>query len=142
MLAIAGLKSNKMRSLLTMLGIIIGISSVISIVSIGSSMTSALNDTLSQLGASNIICRIMPKDDNWNVSAEDSGKFIEIARENEEGKFEVKKVPVTTGIETDISVEIESDDLNEGDKLIMDPTLYEEGQIITLAADNGGGTYE
>ena len=75
MLAIAGLKSNKMRSLLTMLGIIIGISSVISIVSIGSSMTSALNDTLSQLGASNIICRIMPKDDNWNVSAEDSDLF-------------------------------------------------------------------
>ena len=77
-----------------------------------------------------------------SILEEDSGKFIEIARENEEGKFEVKKVPVTTGIETDISVEIESDDLNEGDKLIMDPTLYEEGQIITLAADNGGGTYE
>lgn len=77
-----------------------------------------------------------------SILEEDSGKFIEIARENEEGRFEVKKVPVTTGIETDISVEIESDDLNEGDKLIMDPTLYEEGQIITLAADNGGGTYE
>lgn len=75
MLAIAGLKSNKMRSLLTMLGIIIGISSVISIVSIGNSMTSALNDTLSQLGANNIICRIMPRDDNWNASVEDSDLF-------------------------------------------------------------------
>lgn len=75
MLAIAGLKANKMRSLLTMLGIIIGISSVIAIVSIGNSMTSALNDTLSQLGANNIICRIMPRDDNWNASVEESDLF-------------------------------------------------------------------
>lgn len=75
LLAIAGLKANKMRSLLTMLGIIIGISSVISIVSIGNSMTSALNDTLSQLGANNIICRIMPRDNNWSADVEDSDLF-------------------------------------------------------------------
>lgn len=72
MLAIAGLKANKMRSLLTMLGIIIGISSVIAIVSIGNSMTSALNDTLSQLGASNIVVNVMPREDNWNVKVEDA----------------------------------------------------------------------
>ncbi|MDO5516448.1 MAG: ABC transporter permease [Clostridium sp.] len=71
-LAIAGLKANKMRSLLTMLGIIIGISSVIAIVSIGSSMTSALNDTLSKLGANNIMVRVMPREDNWNAKYEDS----------------------------------------------------------------------
>ena len=39
MLAIAGLKSNKMRAVLTMLGIIIGIGSVIGIVSVGNAMT-------------------------------------------------------------------------------------------------------
>lgn len=71
-LAIAGLKSNKMRSLLTMLGIIIGIASVIAIVSIGDSMTSALNDTFSQFGANNIDVSIRPKEDNWNVHVEDS----------------------------------------------------------------------
>lgn len=75
-LAIAGLKSNKMRSLLTMLGII-GISSVIAIVSIGDSMTSALNDTFSQFGANNISVRIMPKEDNWNVNVEDSDLISE-----------------------------------------------------------------
>ena len=72
MLAIAGLKANKMRSILTMLGIIIGLSSVIAIVSIGIAMTSALNDTLSQLGASNIVVNVMPRDDNWNVKVEDA----------------------------------------------------------------------
>lgn len=76
-LAIAGLKSNKMRSLLTMLGIIIGISSVISIVSIGDSMTSALNDTFSQFGANNISVSVRPREDNWNVSVEDSDLISE-----------------------------------------------------------------
>ena len=72
MLAVAGLKANKMRSLLTMLGIIIGISSVIAIVSIGNSMTAALNDTLSQLGASNIQCYITFKDKDWSKEPDDS----------------------------------------------------------------------
>lgn len=72
MLAIAGLKANKMRSLLTMLGIIIGISSVISIVSIGNSISSALNDTLSKLGASNIAVEVMPRDKNYSAKVEDS----------------------------------------------------------------------
>ncbi len=54
LLAIAGLKSNKVRALLTMLGIIIGIGSVIAIVSIGDAMTSTVTDTMSSLGANNI----------------------------------------------------------------------------------------
>lgn len=72
MLAMAGLKANKMRSLLTMLGIIIGISSVISIVSIGNSISSALNDTLSKLGASNIEVDVMPRDKNYSAKVEDT----------------------------------------------------------------------
>jgi len=54
MLAIAGLKSNKMRALLTMLGIIIGISSVIGIVSIGSAITAKVSGELDKLGANNM----------------------------------------------------------------------------------------
>ena len=46
LLAIAGLKSNKMRSLLTMLGIIIGIASVIGVVSVGNAMTSTVSSEL------------------------------------------------------------------------------------------------
>ncbi len=53
-LAIESLKSNKMRALLTMLGIIIGIMSIISIVIIGDAMTSSVTDSLSTLGTNNI----------------------------------------------------------------------------------------
>jgi len=44
-LAISGLKANKMRALLTMLGIIIGISSVIAIMTVGNTLQVAMSDT-------------------------------------------------------------------------------------------------
>jgi putative ABC transport system permease protein len=53
-LAISSLRSNKMRALLTMLGIIIGIMSVIAIVTIGKAMTASVTSNLSSLGTSNI----------------------------------------------------------------------------------------
>lgn len=53
-LALQGLRSNKMRSLLTMLGIIIGIGSVIAIMTVSSSLTSSITDTFAEMGANNI----------------------------------------------------------------------------------------
>ncbi len=49
-LALTAIRSNKMRSFLTMLGIIIGISSVIAITSIGSSAKAAVNEQFSSFG--------------------------------------------------------------------------------------------
>lgn len=53
-LAFFSLKANKMRALLTMLGIIIGIASVIAIMTVGNSMTSTVTVTMASMGASNI----------------------------------------------------------------------------------------
>lgn len=53
-LALGGLVSNKMRSLLTMLGIIIGIGSVIAIMTVSSSLTSSITNTFAEMGANNI----------------------------------------------------------------------------------------
>jgi putative ABC transport system permease protein len=64
LLAIAGLRANKMRSLLTMLGIIIGISSVIAIVSVGNSLTASFKTTMEDFGASNIIVYVREKGTN------------------------------------------------------------------------------
>lgn len=57
-LALSGLKANKMRALLTMLGIIIGISSVIAIVTVGDSMRSSVTSSMSDLGAKNLMVGI------------------------------------------------------------------------------------
>ena len=52
--AVTSIFSNKMRSVLTMLGIIIGISSVIIITTIGGSIQSTLTSTLNSLGGNTI----------------------------------------------------------------------------------------
>nr|WP_312289134.1 ABC transporter permease [Clostridium chromiireducens] len=64
LLAVAGIRSSKMRSLLTMLGIIIGISSVIGIVSIGSAITAKVSGELDKLGANNMIVQVREKSEN------------------------------------------------------------------------------
>ena len=53
-LALNGLKANKMRALLTMLGIIIGISSVIAIMTVGNSLTVFMNEAYADMGINNI----------------------------------------------------------------------------------------
>ena len=53
-LALRALLRNRMRTFLTMLGIIIGISSVIIMMSLGSSLTSVMSDTFSSMGTNSI----------------------------------------------------------------------------------------
>ena len=53
-LAFSSLWANKLRALLTMLGIIIGIGSVIAIVTVGDSLSGSLTDSLSAFGVNNI----------------------------------------------------------------------------------------
>ncbi|MDR3593694.1 ABC transporter permease [Clostridium sp.] len=64
LLAIAGIRASKMRSLLTMLGIIIGISSVIGIVSIGGAITSKVSGELDKLGANNMYIQVREKSED------------------------------------------------------------------------------
>lgn len=65
LLAVNGLRANKMRALLTMLGIIIGISSVITIVTIGNAMTASLTSVLNDMGANSIQLQILDKPDEY-----------------------------------------------------------------------------
>lgn len=60
-LALDGLRANKMRSLLTMLGIIIGIAAVISILTVGKSLTSTVSNSFNELGSSNIYYYVASK---------------------------------------------------------------------------------
>ncbi|MBL8997522.1 MAG: ABC transporter permease [Gemmatimonadetes bacterium] len=48
--ALAALRANKMRSLLTMLGIVIGVSAVIAVVALGRGAQQAVNDRIASLG--------------------------------------------------------------------------------------------
>lgn len=61
-LALEGLRANKMRALLTMLGIIIGIGAVIGIVTVGDALTLSVTDSMSSLGSTNIMVMLQEKD--------------------------------------------------------------------------------
>lgn len=69
--AVTSIFSNKMRSILTMLGIIIGISAVITITTIGSSIQSTLTSTLNSLGGNTISvyleARYPEDDEDWET---------------------------------------------------------------------------
>lgn len=66
LLALAGLKANKMRSFLTMLGIIIGIASVIAIMTVGDAVNHSVTSSMGDIGANNIEFYLTYRDDvDW-----------------------------------------------------------------------------
>ena len=71
-LSLSGIVSNKMRSFLTMLGIIIGISAVITITTIGNSVSATLSNTMNKLGGVNYLyinldAKYPENDEDWDT---------------------------------------------------------------------------
>jgi putative ABC transport system permease protein len=64
-LALESLRSNKMRAFLTMLGIIIGIASVIAIISVGDSLTASITTEMQSIGTNNIMIMVREKDNGF-----------------------------------------------------------------------------
>ncbi|WP_099468118.1 ABC transporter permease [Konateibacter massiliensis] len=68
LLAINSLLANKMRALLTMLGIIIGIGSVIAIMTVGDSLTNSVSSSMESMGANNITVGLQQKSEEEEVN--------------------------------------------------------------------------
>ena len=68
LLAFHSLRANKMRSLLTMLGIIIGIASVIAIMTLGDSLSKSVTDSMSSMGANNVTVGLQQKSTTTEVT--------------------------------------------------------------------------
>ena len=79
-LALTAIRVNKMRSFLTMLGMIIGISSVIAIVSIGDTMRSMFAKEYEEIGLNRVKCYVMKFDGYYYYSENfTADQFNEIA---------------------------------------------------------------
>ena len=80
-LAIASIKSNKMRSFLTMLGIIIGVAAVIILVSIMDGVTGQVSDVFEGLGMNNITVSITSRGSTRYVEPETLYELIDKNKE-------------------------------------------------------------
>ncbi|WP_010252288.1 ABC transporter permease [Acetivibrio cellulolyticus] len=76
-MAIGNILARKVRSLLTMLGIIIGIVAVIVIVGLGNGMENYLVDTFKSMGTNLLTVNITGRGSTRNVSTEDMFKIVE-----------------------------------------------------------------
>ena len=76
-MAIKSLMTSKMRALLTMLGIIIGVAAVIIIVSLGNGMQQYMNAQFDQVGVNLIQVYVYPSGNNRDVEPEDFYQLVE-----------------------------------------------------------------
>lgn len=76
-MAIKSILSNKVRSFLTMLGVIIGVGSVIAAVAFAQGSTKSITDSLQGLGTNLISISITGRNSNRNITYDDLKKFSE-----------------------------------------------------------------
>src|SRR5450756_394185 len=76
-MAIKSILSNKVRSFLTMLGVIIGVGSVITAVAFAQGSTKSITDSIQSMGSNLIQITIMGRGSNRNVTYEDLKAFAE-----------------------------------------------------------------
>lgn len=60
-----------------------------------------------------------------------NGNNIYVAEE-QKGKYVVKEIPVTKGIESDVNIEIQGEDIKDGLIVIGDTTTYKPGSIVQI----------
>ncbi len=86
-LALNGLRSNLMRTLLTMLGIIIGIASVIAIMTVGDSINGTVTSSMESIGANNItvsVSRMESDEEDVTSTGRNFGAFSRYAAMSDE----------------------------------------------------------
>lgn len=97
-IAFKNIKSNKLRSALTMLGLIIGIASVIVLVGIGSGATSNIEDSVKSLGTDILTVNINSSDASFEYESLDEIK--ELANINEIAPYKNISASVNRGTTT------------------------------------------
>lgn len=79
--AFSSIISNKMRSILTMLGIIIGISAVITITTLGTTLRSTIKGAFSSLGANYFWVNVYPRSEDENYYSVDDAITVEMLKD-------------------------------------------------------------
>ena len=139
-LAFKQLLSNKMRSILTMLGIIIGVLSVTLLVSVANSMTESVNSQMTDLGSNIISVMVTSKDPNKQLSYTDAKKFkdidnIEKISADVSGNVDLKysdkdKISPIVGTDNNF-IDLENKKLSEG-RFILPIDIKYNNKVVVL----------
>ena len=81
-LAWEGLRANKMRALLTMLGIIIGIGSVIGLLTVGEGLSANITGEMAAMGAGNVTIYFKERDNEFNDNSPFAQQAFGIAEDD------------------------------------------------------------
>ncbi len=126
-IGLSSLFKNKMRSLLTMLGIIIGISGVVGVVSIGSGARKLILTEFERIGASNEVViwrQDWVKVDNHRWERVESNEYLE----NEDAEAIAANVPDAKSVHTEIGsfdVQLKFRDKDKNAKVIGTVPMYQ-----------------
>ena len=141
-LAFKQLLSNKMRSILTMLGIIIGVLSVTLLVSVANSMTESVNSQMTDLGSNLISVMVTSKDPNKQLSYTDAKKFkdidnIEKISADVSGNVDLKysdkdKISPIVGTDNNF-IDLENKKLSEG-RFILPIDVKYNNKVVVLGS--------
>jgi len=138
-LALSGLKVSKMRALLTMLGIIIGVGSVIGIFTLGDSLTASMTDQMATFGVNNIHVNLQQRTaDGGNTTIADMDRITPdmINALQERYSDEIAAVSVTqnagagTARDGRLSANVSIVGANPS-HIMADNTIMLEGRFIT-----------
>lgn len=153
-IAMQAIASNKMRSLLTMLGIIIGIASVVAIVSIGAGTQTELEESFAELGTDSISLQIAR---NAELSPSEEFTMADVDALAERFEDEVRYVLPNISGQATIQADIEdtgvsiSGTIAEGDvinnlelvsgRFLMDHEIDEYRNSIVIGDDLAGKVF-
>lgn len=141
-MAMRSIKGNKLRAFLTMLGIIIGVSSVIVLVSIGQGSSQAVTNQINSLGT-NLLTINMMGSDAIKLTEQDIAKFQKIDGIKEMSPVVSGRVTVKNGtLSTQVSLtgtnssyqQVRDMKINEG-RFLSDMDVEYRQKVIVLGAN-------
>ncbi|MCI9263520.1 MAG: FtsX-like permease family protein [Oscillospiraceae bacterium] len=129
-LAVKSLLTSKMRSLLTMLGIIIGVAAVIIITSLGNGMQNYMNDQFEEMGSNLVQVYVYPSGSSMDVTADDMFALV--------SKYPKYLTGVTPYINVSGTVRQGSDEFKRTSIYGVSETFYNQDKGVTMQGANVG----
>ena len=142
-MAFKQLLSNKLRTMLTMLGIIIGVCSVTMLVSVANGMQQSINDEMSELGSSLVTVNIMSNDSSNKFTVEDSNSLKDIngvksiapvTNGNVLASFNGEKESVSAISTTESYQEVKNMEISKG-RFILDIDVDYSSKVVVLGSE-------